>query len=1575
MKKIYLYFLSIVLSFCLVSKSSAQTNSAPLKILTLGNSITFDDFSNDTRPDGLRISYRYTLYNLLSESGFAFDFVGSEMAGQDLFPDPQNGGFPGITKEQMVTLLQTGYNPRTATQETNGAYLNIFQPDVILLHIGTNGLTTNVDAIEQILNLIDTYRSQSGKTVKLLIAKIINRKVYHSATTQYNTNLAALVTARNHPDNYIVDMENGAGIDYANDMIDNLHPNATGYSKMAQLWFNTLVNIYGTPASCPKALGGYWNFDINNAGSFTDVISGFNATAITEPIVTAGKISNAVQFSGNSRINITNGTSFNKSGSESFTLQFWIKKGTPCTGTEVIIGRDDPASPLHWWAGIDCSSGNEGKIKFYFTSATGENFSLLSTSNVSDDIWHLITLSRNGADGKTSLYVDQSLQSSGTFKINGSFSAAIPVNIGWLDLSPYYYFTGILDELSLYNVPLAISEIGAIYQEGMNGKNYCNADFLITPSNLQASLSINNAVLTWNDNSSNESGYKIERKTENGSFVMIEQLSANTNIYVDKSLPANTVFTYRVSAFRSTGVSGYSNESLLTTSGTTVITNVAAGKPSSQSSTGYGGTSDRGNDDNTNGDWSGNSITHTNTELNPWWQVDLQASYAIDRIEIWNRMNSCCIGRMVNFYVFISDVPFVSVDLNTTINQQGVWSNFNAAYPNPSLSVSVNRTGRYIRLQLAGQATINLAELKVFGSPTAPPQGNVPSAPLSFTATASSETSISLNWTDQSSDETGFRIERKTGNEGFSLLSEVPANTTAYVDLNVLASTNYTYRIFAFNTYGNSAYSNESSATTQQQAPLTNLAIGKPSVQSSTIYGGTASRGNDDNTNGDWFANSVTHTNDEMAPWWQVDLQNTYLIDHIRIWNRTNSCCISRMSNYYVFISNNPFTSNDPNVLSNQQGVWSIYNTTYPNPDIQIPVHISGRYVRIQLASQGAINLAEMEIFGSQDTPSEPTIPLTPSSLLATTGAIPQVVLTWIDQSNNENGFHIERKTGNGDFVLLTTLTANVQTYTDNTVQVLESYTYRISAYNNAGNSSFSNESAVTIPDPVIITNLALQKPSSQSSTIYGGTASRANDGNRNGDWFANSVTHTNDEMAPWWQVDLQNTYLIDHIRIWNRTNSCCISRMSNYYVFISNNPFTSNDPNVLSNQQGVWSIYNTTYPNPDIQIPVHISGRYVRIQLASQGAINLAEMEIFGSQDTPSEPTIPLTPSSLLATTGAIPQVVLTWIDQSNNENGFHIERKTGNGDFVLLTTLTANVQTYTDNTVQVLESYTYRISAYNNAGNSSFSNESAVTIPDPVIITNLALQKPSSQSSTIYGGTASRANDGNTNGDWYANSVTHTNDEMAPWWQVDLQDVYLIDHIEVWNRTNSCCRERLTNYYVFVSDQPFSTFNLSTTLNQQGVSNYYNSAFPNPSSSIAVNRTGRFVRLQLSGQGVINLAELQVFGNASGNVQLAGPDSKKVTIALGTDDRMGFSVYPVPFSDLLHIQFNLQAETKGSLLVYNIFGQEVSRIFEGVFPEGFNSFEWNGSSLDGKAATGIYLIKLQAGPESFYKKVILTE
>ena len=63
-------------------------------------------------------------------------------------------------------------------------------------------------------------------------------------------------------------------------------------------------------------------------------------------------------------------------------------------------------------------------------------------------------------------------------------------------------------------------------------------------------------------------------------------------------------------------------------------------------------------------------------------------------------------------------------------------------------------------------------------------------------------------------------------------------------DAGLQPSTGYTYRVYAFNNTGNSGYSNESSVQTPDVSSVTNLAPGKPVVQSSTAYDGVAERAN-----------------------------------------------------------------------------------------------------------------------------------------------------------------------------------------------------------------------------------------------------------------------------------------------------------------------------------------------------------------------------------------------------------------------------------------------------------------------------------------------------------------------------------------------------------------------------------------------------------------------------------------------------------------------------------------------------------------------------------------------------------
>lgn len=80
-----------------------------------------------------------------------------------------------------------------------------------------------------------------------------------------------------------------------------------------------------------------------------------------------------------------------------------------------------------------------------------------------------------------------------------------------------------------------------------------------------------------------------------------------------------------------------------------------------------------------------------------------------------------------------------------------------------------------------------------------------------------------------------------------------------------------------------------------------------------------------------------------------------------------------------------------------------------------------------------------------------------------------QVALTWEDNATTETGFRIERRIdGEGDYVFLTNVSADVVTYQDGNVANGKTYCYRVQAYNPGGTSAFSNDACVTV-SPVLL--------------------------------------------------------------------------------------------------------------------------------------------------------------------------------------------------------------------------------------------------------------------------------------------------------------------------------------------------------------------------------------------------------------------------------------------------------------------------------------------------------------------------
>src|SRR5207249_603523 len=99
----------------------------------------------------------------------------------------------------------------------------------------------------------------------------------------------------------------------------------------------------------------------------------------------------------------------------------------------------------------------------------------------------------------------------------------------------------------------------------------------------------------------------------------------------------------------------------------------------------------------------------------------------------------------------------------------------------------------------------------------------VPASPSGLTATAASASRINLAWKDNSTNETGFKIERSLDGASFTQIATVGASVTTYANTGLAAGTTYFYRVRATNANGDSAYSNVARAATAAPAEPTSL--------------------------------------------------------------------------------------------------------------------------------------------------------------------------------------------------------------------------------------------------------------------------------------------------------------------------------------------------------------------------------------------------------------------------------------------------------------------------------------------------------------------------------------------------------------------------------------------------------------------------------------------------------------------------------------------------------------------------------------------------------------------------------
>jgi len=319
-----------------------------------------------------------------------------------------------------------------------------------------------------------------------------------------------------------------------------------------------------------------------------------------------------------------------------------------------------------------------------------------------------------------------------------------------------------------------ISSSGYSSEASASTSGGTSSGVLATPSSLVANAASASQVnLTWADNASGETGYIVERAVGSGSFTILGYLSANSQSFPDTGLATNTTYSYRVQAVgngTTTSNSAYSNTAVVTLGSSS---SSQQGAPSGLTATAVSNTQ-------INLTWVDNSIS--------------EAGYILERsvnggafeIAAYLSANSQSFSdtALTAYTVYKYRVYARGDGINTS----------NSGYSNEAYAT----TGSYTTGAMA--------------------------APTGLTASAVTGSQVNLIWTDNASSETGYNVERATGNSGsFVLLAYLGANAQSFSDTSLVANTTYIYRVQARGngtSTSNSAYSNEATVTLGQTSSI-----------------------------------------------------------------------------------------------------------------------------------------------------------------------------------------------------------------------------------------------------------------------------------------------------------------------------------------------------------------------------------------------------------------------------------------------------------------------------------------------------------------------------------------------------------------------------------------------------------------------------------------------------------------------------------------------------------------------------------------------------------------------------------
>jgi len=294
-----------------------------------------------------------------------------------------------------------------------------------------------------------------------------------------------------------------------------------------------------------------------------------------------------------------------------------------------------------------------------------------------------------------------------------------------------------------------------------------------------------------------------------------------------------------------------------------------------------------------------------------------------------------------------------------------------------------------------------------------PNQVNPPAAPSDLVARVINGTNgltVELRWNDNSPNEQGFKIERRVPGYDFERIGETLTDIRLFIDNRVSFESRYIYRLLAFNSKGESEYSNEIMVETKKPAVDPAEPTYEPPNPPSDL--------------------KVEMINRVMYFSWKDNSDNE--------------------EGFRIYLSMNDFE----NYAMHRQ--FAKDTTSFEDGSLYIPDMTF--YIKVVAFNQEGESVPSNEEMIRIREQEEIKTPEAPSDLKAKEIYEQDVVLEWKDNADNETGFKVERRrVSEGKFSVVQDLPANLTFYRDENLEKGTVYFYRVYAYNQTGSSASSN--------------------------------------------------------------------------------------------------------------------------------------------------------------------------------------------------------------------------------------------------------------------------------------------------------------------------------------------------------------------------------------------------------------------------------------------------------------------------------------------------------------------------------------